>query len=209
MKDNDKRDDVGGSGSSVCYVAGRSIVGDVPDGRPDDDFYPTPRPVTEALLEVESFGRDIWEPACGDGAICSVLKSNGHQVVASDLIDRGHGETGVNYFDVAKAPCKQMITNPPCVLAEQWVKHAKALKVEKFALLVKLAFLEGVERSRLLQDTGLSRVWVFKRRVTFTRNGEEQRGTGMIAFAWFVWDKHGGPPMVGWIDHTRMGPMLF
>jgi len=194
---------------SVVMPSGRSIVGDRPEGRPEDDFYPTPFPVTEALLQVESFGRDIWEPACGDGAICKVLESAGHHVAASDLMDRGFGETGVNYFDVSKAPARQMITNPPFVLAEDWVKHAKELKVEKFALLVKLAFLEGVERSRLLQDSGLSRVWVFKRRVTFTRNGEEQRGTGMIAFAWFVWDKHGGPPTVGWIDHTKTGPMLF
>lgn len=202
--DDDRR-----SGGTTCYVAGRSIVGDVPDGRPEDDFYPTPSPVTEALLEAESFGREIWEPACGDGAICRVLERNGHSVTASDLIDRGYGETGKNYFDATQAPCRQMITNPPFVLAEEWVKHAKRLKVDKFALLVKLAFLEGVERSQLLRESGLSRVWVFKRRVTFTRNGEPQTGTGMIAFAWFVWDKHGGPPVVGWIDHTKTGPTLF
>lgn len=193
----------------IVMPSGRSIVGDRPEGRPEEDFYPTPAAVTKALLDVESFGLDIWEPACGDGAICSVLEASGHKVTASDLIDRGYGKTGVNYFEINSAPCRQMITNPPFILAEDWVKHAKALKIEKFALLVKLAFLEGVERSRLLQETGLSRVWVFKRRVTFTRNGEEQRGTGMIAFAWFVWDKHGGPPTVGWIDHTKTGPMLF
>lgn len=33
------------------------------------NFYPTPPPVTEALLEVEDFGSQVWEPACGDGAI--------------------------------------------------------------------------------------------------------------------------------------------
>lgn len=206
---NKKKDVTGVLVQPIGIPSCRSIVGDRPEGRPEEDFYPTPKSVTEALLEVESFGCDIWEPACGDGAISRVLESGGYRVTSSDLIDRGYGKTGLNYFDTEQTPCKHMITNPPFKLAENWVKHAKALKVEKFALLAKLTFLEGFERSKLLQDTGLSRVWVFKRRVTFTRNGEEQRGTGMIAFAWFVWDKHGGPPTVGWIDHKKTGPMLF
>jgi len=37
------------------------------------EFYPTPPEATRALLSVESFEGDIWEPACGDGAISKVL----------------------------------------------------------------------------------------------------------------------------------------
>jgi hypothetical protein len=95
-----------------------------------------------------------------------------------------------------------MITNPPFKLAEEFIKHARTLELEKFALFAKLAFLEGARRSRLLESSGLSRVWVFRERVTLTRNGEPSRNSGMIAFAWYVWDAwdFGNPPTIGWIS---------
>jgi len=39
------------------------------------EFYPTPPEATRALLSVECFEGDIWEPACGDGAISKVLEA--------------------------------------------------------------------------------------------------------------------------------------
>ena len=47
------------------------------------EFYPTPPEATRALLSVESFQGDIWEPACGDGAISKVLEAAGYQVVST------------------------------------------------------------------------------------------------------------------------------
>ncbi len=44
------------------------------------DFYPTPRWATFALIENERFRGDIWECACGDGAMSDVLASP-HRVV--------------------------------------------------------------------------------------------------------------------------------
>ena len=55
------------------------------------DFYPTPPEAIRALLSVETFEGSIWEPACGDGAISKVLLEAGHEVVSTDLIDRGYG----------------------------------------------------------------------------------------------------------------------
>ena len=56
------------------------------------DFYPTPAWATHALIESEGFEGEIWEPACGDGAMSSVLAETGNPVVSSDLYDRGFGE---------------------------------------------------------------------------------------------------------------------
>ena len=39
----------------------------VADLRQEDDFYPTPAYVTQALLDNYRFTGEIWEPACGDG----------------------------------------------------------------------------------------------------------------------------------------------
>lgn len=77
------------------------------------EFYPTPPEATRALLSVESFQGDIWEPACGDGAISKVLEAAGYQVVSTDLIDRGYGAGGHNFLKSETPLAKNIITNPP------------------------------------------------------------------------------------------------
>ena len=73
----------------------RSLVGTSP-GRPPEDYYKTPPVATEALLRAETFSGLVWEPACGDGAICKVLEAHGIKTMATDLIDRGWGEAPLN-----------------------------------------------------------------------------------------------------------------
>ena len=79
----------------------------------DNDFYPTPPEATQALLNVETFSGSIFEPACGDGAICKVLLKNGHtNIIASDLIDRGYGTGGIDFLK-CKTTADNIVTNPP------------------------------------------------------------------------------------------------
>ena len=59
------------------------------------DFFPTPAWATEALIDNETFSDEIWECACGDGAMSRVLEKTGCRVISTDLHDRGFGETGV------------------------------------------------------------------------------------------------------------------
>jgi len=177
-----------------------SIVGASGGGRPIHDFYPTPLGATIALLQVEQFPKTIWEPACGDGAICKVLQARGHDVIASDLIDRGYGEGNIDFLQTTTKRANALITNPPFRLAEDFLAHALNLGIEKIGLLAKLAFLEGQKRSALLQSSPLARVWVFSNRLKLTRRGASYKNSGMIAFAWFVWEKHYiGAPQLGWI----------
>ncbi len=178
----------------------QSIVGYSP-GRPEDDFYPTPEAVTRALLSVEKFDRIIWEPACGNGAISEVLKSHGHIVHSTDLYYRDYGIAEMDFLKSQIPLASNIITNPPFNLANKFVYHAMIdLGIMKMALLCKLAFLEGQERSKILEETHLTRVHVFRKRIQLTRNGETPRGGGMIAFAWFVWEKgYNGKPEVDWI----------
>ena len=61
------------------------------------DFYPTPEIATVRFLEAERFEGEIWEPACGDGAMSRVIERYGYRVKSTDLIDRGYGEGGVNF----------------------------------------------------------------------------------------------------------------
>lgn len=179
-----------------------SIVGhDQDGGRPKDDFYPTEPEATEALLRVETFSPQVWEPACGEGHISKVLEAAGHRVHSSDLNDHGYGqEHRLDFLMAGQKPNADIVTNPPLGLAEEFARHALALKTRKTALLLKLVFLEGVRRTRWLEKSPLKKVWVFRRRLSFARGGKPQRNRGMIAFAWFVWERgHEGPPEIGWL----------
>ena len=71
-----------------------SIVGSSRNNgkREIDDFYPTPAYAVAELLHREKFHGEIWECACGDGAISDVLKINGYNVRSTDLVNRGYGE---------------------------------------------------------------------------------------------------------------------
>jgi hypothetical protein len=178
----------------------QSIVGYHPEGRPGDDFYPTPPTATEQLIRCIGFPERIWEPACGDGAISRVLESHDYQVISSDLYDHGYGETGADFLQTSARRANAIITNPPYCLAEAFLQHALDLQVRKIALLCKLAFLEGVKRSSILEASPLHYVLVFRRRLQLTRNGESMRNRGMIAFAWFVWERnYNGQPVLRWI----------
>ena len=77
------------------------------------EFYPTPPEATRALLSVEHFEGDIWEPACGDGAISKVLEEAGYSVISTDLINRGYGRGGQNFLKSTTPLARNIITNPP------------------------------------------------------------------------------------------------
>lgn len=166
-------------------------------------FYPTWPGATRALLSVEHFAGPIWEPACGEGDMSRVLIDAGHDVVSTDLVQRGFGEARVDFLMEWQARAPNIVTNPPFGLAKPFVDRALSLTTGKVAMFLRLAFLEGVERGGWFSDTPLARVWIMSRRVPMQRGrlSEIGDGHGVIAFAWFVWDHaHCGPPTLGWLD---------
>lgn len=163
------------------------------------DFYPTPSWATFALLDCEPFLGDVWECACGDGAMTSVIKDAGYRVISSDLYDRGFGEVGHNFL-TTKRKHENIITNPPFHSAEGFVASGLKAAQRKFALLMRLAFLEGANRANtIFHRAPPSRVWVFSERITFYMKGAQVAGSGTTAYAWFVWDKdHTGATELAW-----------
>jgi hypothetical protein len=154
------------------------------------DFFPTPAWATYALAENERFEGEIWESACGDGAMSNVFEDVGYKVRSSDLFDRGYGEPGVDFLE-ARSQADNIITNPPYNCAEGFVRSGLKTSRKKFALLLRLAFLEGANRARtIFEEAPPSRVWVFSERITFYPKNVEQKGSGTTAYAWFVWDKN-------------------
>jgi hypothetical protein len=153
------------------------------------DFFPTPRWATFALVENEKFDGEVWECACGDGAMSRVLEETGSNVFSSDLFDRGYGEVGLDFLAPTRSAAN-IVTNPPYNCAEGFVRSGLSQSDKKFALLLRLAFLEGANRAKtIFHSHPPSRVWVFSERITFYPKGVIPKGTGTTAYAWFVWDK--------------------
>jgi hypothetical protein len=152
------------------------------------DFFPTPPWATHALIDNEKFRGDIWESACGDGSMSRVLEQTGSRIISSDLYQRGFGEAGIDFLDNNRR-ADNIVTNPPYNSAEGFVTAGVAKANHKFALLLRLAFLEGANRANtIFSRKPPSRVWVFSERITFYPAGAEVKGSGTTAYAWFVWD---------------------
>lgn len=153
------------------------------------DFFPTPAWATYALVDNERFEGDLWESACGDGAMSRVLETACRPVFSSDLYDRGYGQLGRDFLKPRRR-ADNIVTNPPYNDAEGFVASGVRCANRKLALLLRLAFLEGANRANtIFSKCPPSRVWVFSERITFYPSGAVQKGTGTTAYAWFVWDK--------------------
>jgi hypothetical protein len=153
------------------------------------DFFPTPKWATFALIDNEQFKGDIWECACGDGAMSQVLEQTARPIFSSYLYDRGFGEGGYDFL-TAPREADNIITNPPFNSAEGFVASGVQRSRKKFALLLRLAFLEGANRANtIFAKSPPARVWVFSERITFYPSGVAPKGSGTTAYAWFVWDK--------------------
>jgi len=136
-----------------------------------DDLYETPPVATEALLRAEPAlpKRSIWDPCCGLDAIVNVLRAQGFNVLATDLVDHGIEPPGSYRRDFllereVPVGVEAIVTNPPFKLAEQFVAHALEL-CPLVIMLLRLAFMESERRCGILEGRGLARVHVFRRRL--------------------------------------------
>ena len=164
------------------------------------DFYETPAAAVHALLRAEKLPKNIWEPACGRGAIAEVLRKSGHRVYATDLVNYHSAiqdRAGCDFLRGGAAPFTvgAIVTNPPFKFANHFVARALTLS-PKVIMLLRVAFLEGVGRSTILEGGSLARVHVFRNRLPrMHRDGwKGRKSTSSIAFAWFVWDRHWSGP---------------
>lgn len=179
------------------YV-GHNHTGD----RVQDDFYATPEDAIAAILARETFEGEVWEPACGDGAISKRLVAKGYNVYSTDLVDRGYGDDHFDFLS-SRRMTDNIITNPPFNVSTEFTVHALNLARRKVVMFQKLTFLEGMERRKKLFSRGcLEKVYVFTKRVSFvtvTPAGAVKKG-GLLAFAWFVFNKEfSGDPIIKWI----------
>lgn len=176
--------------------------------RVDHDWYVEPVAATLALLDVEAFEGSIYDPACGCGNIVNACRSRGLDAFGSDIEDRGFGITGRDFLSVPllEACPDNIICNPPFKQSAAFARKSLAMARRKVAFIQRLCWLEGQERSRLLESSPLARVHVFRNRICMPPGEKKDLPAkgGFIAYAWFVWERgHTGPATVHWISTNQ------
>lgn len=172
--------------------------------RQGEDFYATDPIAAELLCDVETFSKNIWEPACGMGHLSEVFKRHGYNVRSSDLIDRGYGEVqdflGMDVIEWDG----DIITNPPYKFALDFIYKAMQIIPDgrKVAMFLKVQFLEGKERRRLFNTCPPRYVYVSSSRILCAKNGDfSSISSSAVAYAWFVWEKgYKGDTIIKWIN---------
>lgn len=175
--------------------------------RAELDYYATDPEAVERLLEVESFRKAVWEPACGGCHISRVLAERGFDVVSTDIVNRGAVlQTGVSDFlehTPQQKNRRDIITNPPYKYAAEFAEQALAISEDsvKVAMFLKLTFLEGGKRKRLFDNHPPKNIYVFRNRVDCWKNGTKpEKASKAVCYAWFVWEKgYTGKPQISWI----------
>ena len=122
---------------SKVLSGGQLAGGNSTSKREENDFYATD-PQTLKLFLYEFLkdnsldGKDILEPACGEGHISKTLKEMlpNCEILSTDLVDRGYGQGGVDFLthDYGRT-FDTVITNPPFSLAKEFIE--KGLKVSE------------------------------------------------------------------------------
>lgn len=172
------------------------------------DYFPTPPWATRALCErLQLKSSVVLEPACGGGYMAKPLAEYARKVIARDVHDYGFGE--VRDFLWHEPEVEQIdwvITNPPFVLAEQFVLKGLTVANAGVAVLVRSAFLEGIGRfERLWAEHPPTQILQFIERVPMVKGRVDPDASSATAYSWIVWNKHDGNmgTRFGWIPPCR------
>jgi len=67
-------------------------------------------------------------------------------------------------------------------------------------MLLKLTFLESIKRYKFFKENPPKVVYVFCKRQKVYHANKEPTGSGLIAYAWFVWDRdYNGKTYLEWL----------
>lgn len=162
--------------------ASRISGGNTAYKRNKSDFYPTPPEVTVALLDFLRLPSDvgIWEPACGQGHMVTVMREYGFRVVGTDI------QEGVDFLS-AEIPVGTdwIITNPPFSSAEAFLRRC-AKHGKPFALLLKSQYWHAKRRVTLFRECPPTYILPLTWRPDFLF-GQRGGGSPLMDVMWCVW----------------------
>jgi len=178
------------------------------------DYYATEPKAIDLLASKFDIPHLVWECACGGGSLSQRLKERGHEVISTDIIDRGYegfdGECDFlsRLFHPTIEGDYAIVTNPPYKFVTEFVLTALDVLPDGcyLCLFLKTTALESRGRWEKIYKTTPPR-YVFQciDRILCAKNAafEDARknlGAGAQAYAWFVWQKgYKGHTTLDWI----------
>jgi len=160
--------------------------------REPNDLYETEPWATRVLLRrfPSVRGRNIWEPAAGNHKIADVLRWEGANVHASDIVQYDRKHDGI--LDFLKVPSPQtpydIVTNPPYGpgnrIAAQFARLALQRTDNWIALLMPAIFDFGKSRRDLFADNPR---FAFKIALVDRIQWFDGEHGGTQNHAWYVW----------------------
>lgn len=192
-----------GNSNSVYKTLGAS--NHTEEERQNEDYYATDPKAATLLLELETFSDNIWECACGEGHLSNVFINNGYNVKSTDLMDRGFGETGVDFLNTNILWNGDIITNPPYKYGKEFIEKALQIIPDgcKVAMFLKLQFLEGKSRKKLFLTNPPKTIYVSSSRLFCAKNGDFTKMIegSAVAYAWYIWEKgFNGTSQIKWFN---------
>jgi hypothetical protein len=178
-----------------------------------DDF-PTPPWATRALCEwIQARGYQTQdmvcrEPAANRGHMVKPLQEYFGTVLASDIYDYGAWFPVQDYLfgEDPEGMVDWTITNPPFRLAQQFIEQARNTSRHGVAVIVRSAFLEGINRYRDLYSIGApTDILQFSERVVMHKGKLSANGSTATAYCWLIWrnNDQSGQTRFDWIPPCR------
>lgn len=168
--------------------------------REQHEHYVEPEWCSRRLFDVETFVGAVDDPFCGFGAIPKAAAGAGYDITSSDIVDRGYGHGGKDFFKSTWGR-DNIVSNPPFDQFRQVAEHALRVAARKIALIWLVRTLPA---ARWLHATPLARIWLLTPGPSMPPGhvitAGEKPGGGKQDFCWLVWDRvHAGPPTIGWL----------
>ena len=175
------------------------------------DYYATEPKAIDLLASKFDIPHRVWECACGGGSLSERLKERGHEVISTDIIDRGYegfnGECDFlsRLFHPKIEGDYAIVTNPPYKFVTEFVLTALDVLPDGcyLCLFLKTTALESRGRwEKIYRQTPPRYVFQCIDRILCAKNAEfedarKNLGAGAQAYAWFVWQK-------GWKGQTTL-----
>ncbi len=191
-----------GNKDAIWRMLGASNHSD--KGRQPEDFYATDPKALELFSSKFHIAHKVWECACGNGALSEWLKAHGHDVLSTDLVNRGYGIQDVNFLNVARTSMFvnewsggggfDILTNPPYRFATEFILHSLDIIPDDghVIMFLKTSFMEGKKRKRLIYDTNPPLyIFQYSERIKCAKNGDfdDYTSGSAVAYAMYVWGK--------------------
>jgi hypothetical protein len=178
-----------------------------------DDF-PTPPWATRAACEflrrkgLDLSAMTVREPCANRGFMVRALREEFANVIASDVHDYGCGFEVQDYLfghDALFAPTDFTFMNPPFRLAAQFIERALRLSRVGVAVLVRTAFLEGIDRYETLYSVNAPwSVAIHCERVPMVKGRVDPDASSATSYSWLFWRTDTSEKLpTGWIAPCR------